>query len=1482
MSKYISLQKKERKDILQKAVLGMLATGMVAWPSFSPVYAADSVITDSNAQSLINDGNTTHNIYAQTQVNAAVGANKFTQFKVAQNEVANLHFTRQSMNDNFHTLLNFVDARIEVNGTVNAIRNNRIGGNLYFISSNGMIVGQSGAINAGALTVTVPQSAYLTGIMTGSLEGAGKAFLKDTIANSVPLNPSGSIVINGKIRTGLEAKFNAANIVVGKEVEFDDDKAKVKEGGANYGARIYTGVDFGDIVNISADFDTEFEGGQHRLQITKVEKDVVKGTEEDYYVLDAVQGMKGDGRVDLHAELHSDDIFWQNLLQSGGLETNIVVGEYAKIVSAGDVNIQAKADATPVQRTWPFALAIENAKANIQVDGDIVAAKDVNLTTEAQSVKTLLGSFPAIADIAIDIGNGKFDFLTNPATYFSTAATGLLNGLFTQPEGNLKGISDFFKSNAATLTFQNTEAKINIGADSKITAGENITASATSMAVALQSRMVMPVASATGGNPSEDIAVNVAVMRNKANVDVEGVLEAGGAASVVAASVGNITTMPMILGSEKADSGLANLAVGIAVMDDKAKVKLGENAKITGGAAAVLLATADTEVSNSPLVETNDRATVNAAIGVAVADAAANVDVEGVVESGGIVNIAADSTMKPSNSASNRIETDTTTGGFWGSVTKGVQYLTSEEYNKLKAKDQDKIRAAIERAIDGVRAEGTGTSQYYSVGGSIAVTNVKNAAEVVVGGKARITANGPDVVAYKDDEKKKVEFSQALSITATANMPDFTAGAKSNVANKASTTGTGNASMGAAVAITDVSNTADIVLMEKKDRGGDISLNNITASVGTVKIDAKSVLCDDYRPKKWAEGFVGLFTNVPDAWKSWRISFKDAFNHSSKVNAAYEKVFGTNGTANGSANLGNDYDPANYFDDAEGDMQKFQEADSDNSLGKLMLETGEIYGQVLNKYNSSDDGVYNAASYSQPVWNADGAEMPENFTPGSGTGNIDLRYKPVQRNTDGSIVSAVMGLAGIVGTIYETLANPLGVISNISVSSRAGDPTGEHVADALSGAVAVTRTNNRADVVIGHLNNILGGTIEIAAATEGRLISVGGTAGKIWSPVLPGYKDSGAVNFLGGNAVISSNKFDAVVVVGDAVNLTANGNTKFLDNVKFDDKEKESAEKYKEATTDEKKQEVLDERPVITNYIYLRKDAVNEKHKQAYEKIKEATDKMILQATNDIVAVNLAFGGGRATKFGMVGMVPTISGHSNSIVSVDDGAKLTAAKSLDLYTRNKTTMAVAALANEVNKEGGFGVGVSVGIIDYEVNNLVLAANNGYYNATFNAGKLNALYLPEGNNNPRKDREAADALKVLRQALGDDNKYYQLGTIGATDTGSLSAGTNLSAKSDTYGLKVNLTIAGASSKAEGVREDGGNDNPIPTPTPSPTPEPTPIPTPAPEDPDPEPEPTPLPIIRPFPGIIRPAYNDYYGAINDFKQYWYGGDAGAAFY
>ena len=101
MSRYTSLQKKERRDILQKAVLAMLATGVMAWPSFSPVYAADFTGHDGHIENTDN----VHNIYAGSSVGTNVGVNKFTKFDVLQNEIANLQLVERICGDVLKAIL---------------------------------------------------------------------------------------------------------------------------------------------------------------------------------------------------------------------------------------------------------------------------------------------------------------------------------------------------------------------------------------------------------------------------------------------------------------------------------------------------------------------------------------------------------------------------------------------------------------------------------------------------------------------------------------------------------------------------------------------------------------------------------------------------------------------------------------------------------------------------------------------------------------------------------------------------------------------------------------------------------------------------------------------------------------------------------------------------------------------------------------------------------------------------------------------------------------------------------------------------------------------------------------------------------------------------------------------------------------------------------------------------------------------------------
>ena len=107
-------------------------------------------------------------------------------------------FGSKDSNNQADNLVNFVNSHIDINGTVNAVKNNKIGGNLYFLSKDGMAVGSSGVINTGALHVMTPTAAQMTAmqnVLSAGTNDAQKAQL-ELLRNSpaqIPLNPSGTI-----------------------------------------------------------------------------------------------------------------------------------------------------------------------------------------------------------------------------------------------------------------------------------------------------------------------------------------------------------------------------------------------------------------------------------------------------------------------------------------------------------------------------------------------------------------------------------------------------------------------------------------------------------------------------------------------------------------------------------------------------------------------------------------------------------------------------------------------------------------------------------------------------------------------------------------------------------------------------------------------------------------------------------------------------------------------------------------------------------------------------------------------------------------------------------------------------------------------------------------------------------------------------------------------------------------------------------------
>ena len=238
MSRYSSLQKKERKDILQKAVLGMLTTGMVAWPSFSPVYATTITRTDSGPAVVV-DGNV-HKVYAGQAV-GNTGVNRFSDFNIDSGHIANLYFGTSSANTaQFNTLMNFVNNRININGTVNAIRGSGVGGHLFFLSPGGMVVGASGAINTGSLTVLTPTNAWWTKKFNNNVT---QEVVDAVSAMAVPINASGTIAIQGKVNATDDIRIKAGKINIGMD-ENDDNKTA---------AALATGItDFASVVNMNS------------------------------------------------------------------------------------------------------------------------------------------------------------------------------------------------------------------------------------------------------------------------------------------------------------------------------------------------------------------------------------------------------------------------------------------------------------------------------------------------------------------------------------------------------------------------------------------------------------------------------------------------------------------------------------------------------------------------------------------------------------------------------------------------------------------------------------------------------------------------------------------------------------------------------------------------------------------------------------------------------------------------------------------------------------------------------------------------------------------------------------------------------------------------------------------------------------------------------------------------------------------------------
>lgn len=193
------------KNILSRAGTALLLA-IAGWGAACNFIYADVTVADSGKvdKTKLADGGIPYDIYNQ-QVNKGSALNKFTDFGIGQKDVANLQ-----LGSSVDRQINLVKNRIDIDGVVNAIKDNKIGGDVYFFSDAGIDVGATGVFNVGRLTLGT-NAAYGEALYNGGME---KHLAQSAASQAKAVAGGSDITLQGKVYAQGDVVLGAGSVNV--------------------------------------------------------------------------------------------------------------------------------------------------------------------------------------------------------------------------------------------------------------------------------------------------------------------------------------------------------------------------------------------------------------------------------------------------------------------------------------------------------------------------------------------------------------------------------------------------------------------------------------------------------------------------------------------------------------------------------------------------------------------------------------------------------------------------------------------------------------------------------------------------------------------------------------------------------------------------------------------------------------------------------------------------------------------------------------------------------------------------------------------------------------------------------------------------------------------------------------------------------------------------------------------------------------------
>lgn len=504
---------------------------------YADVTVADQKYNNDNYVKTDNiaNGGTQYDIYNQ-QVKDGNALNKFDNFKINQHDVANLHMEKANHQ------INVVKNKIDIDGVVNAIKNNQIGGDVYFFSNAGIAVGEHGVFNVGRLTLGT-NAAYGEALYNGGME---KHLAQSAAVQAKAVAGGSDITLQGKV-------YAQSDVVLGAgSVSLEGASVRTHMGNADTFVDKQSADDYrNQLVNVSPSATVATALGNGNIALAAVGASTLAKPFETKgaIVIDKayIDAGSGDTSIIASAERNGGNLMGSQASATVDISSATIKGQ--NVAVSAETNVSGKVGSADAYKTAAeedgilgllhatFDEQVGNLASVVKTDADsrvtvkdskLTAANDLTISSKAESE---IGSETGGAlGVGINVGiadvSSKVDIQGTSALTagkdIALSAEGS-NAIDLQRQGSAEDLPIAIDLGWAEAK---TDASVTVAKDATLKAQGNVDVSAKA------ERNLSVEVENSSGDGTLGLAVGVIQSETKATADVQGNVYADGKVSV--------------------------------------------------------------------------------------------------------------------------------------------------------------------------------------------------------------------------------------------------------------------------------------------------------------------------------------------------------------------------------------------------------------------------------------------------------------------------------------------------------------------------------------------------------------------------------------------------------------------------------------------------------------------------------------------------------------------------------------------------------------------------------------------------------------------------------------------------------------------------------------------------------------------------------------------------------------------------------------